>query len=141
MARRSLGPKEQARLIREAEEARDDDSVVLAAGRIKRGTDPTAVLSVRVPLAQLRQLRSIASRRAISLSELLKEAVDSHTGTGGVKVWDSSGRIVYYHISPPIAESVSAYADTYLDIPPGQVETLIMPEPQAGEAATGGRKR
>ncbi len=84
MARRELSAEEEAALVKQAEAQRGDAAAwgFERPHRVRRGRGATAVLSVRVPLAQLRELRSLAGARGLSLSELLQEAVGALAASG-----------------------------------------------------------
>lgn len=74
MAKRTMTRKQEADLIKEAEAARDSDSP-LSIVPVRARDDATGVLSVRLPLAQIRSLRDMAVRRGVSLSALLVESM------------------------------------------------------------------
>lgn len=83
MGRRELTPEQERALAAESE-ARRDDAEEWDFGRpatIDRGRRPTAVLSVRVPLSQVRELRRIAGQQRLSLSRLLQDAVECYIAT------------------------------------------------------------
>ena len=78
MGRRQLTPEEERQLAADAESDRGD-AAVWDFGRptkIDRGKSPSAVLSVRLPLSQMKELRHIAGREQVSLSRLLQNAID-----------------------------------------------------------------
>ena len=94
MARRKMTREEEATLAAEAQELRDDEAAwdYRQARLVRRGRSPSAVLSVRVPLAQLRELRKLAAAERISLSDLLKDAVASYVAYAGPQVSSSGPR-------------------------------------------------
>lgn len=92
MARRSPGKvAAEERLIAEAEAARDDPATQLHPVQMRIAEGTTAVLSVRLPLDELRALRRLAEARGVSISGLLQEAVAALLA-GGAAVRFSSGR-------------------------------------------------
>lgn len=74
MARRQLTDEDELALIRDAEAARDSGPLGTPV-RMTVSPQGTAVLSVRLPMEQMRDLRSVAESRHISVSALLQEAV------------------------------------------------------------------
>jgi hypothetical protein len=78
VGRRELTPEQERQLAEVAESRRGDTEEwdFARPSRIDRGRSPTAVLSVRVPLSQMKELRRIAGREQISLSRLLQNAID-----------------------------------------------------------------
>ena len=74
MARRDLSEAEERDLIAAAEAARDA-GLVGARANMRVAADASAVLSVRLPLDQLRAVRAMASARGESISALLQDAV------------------------------------------------------------------
>ena len=91
VARRKITREEEAALADEAAGLRDDEAAwdFARARAVRRGASPSAVLSVRVPLEQLKGLRRLAAVEGVSLSELLKEAVASYVGSTGPEVSSS----------------------------------------------------
>ena len=91
MARRKLTTDEEQRLREEAERVRTDQGLWedYRPAKVVRGKNPTAVLSVRVPLSQLRGLRAIAGQQGRSLSDVLKDAVDAYVAASGPQVTSS----------------------------------------------------
>lgn len=94
MARKKLTPEEESKLAAEAEQSREDDASwdYARARPVRRGGSPSAVLSVRVSIDQLRDLRKLAAVEGISLSELLKDAVASYVASAGPQVSSSGPR-------------------------------------------------
>lgn len=90
MARRAMSRQEEEALVREAERLRDADT---EPSGLRFSPNATAVLSVRLPMNDLRTLRSIAKARRISLSALLQEAVEQLLATDGPKVSVSQSAI------------------------------------------------
>jgi hypothetical protein len=80
LGRRELTPEEESRLAAEAESRRGDAEEwdFARPAKIDRGGSPTAVLSVRVPLSQMKELRRLAGQQGISLSRLLQSAIDCY---------------------------------------------------------------
>lgn len=68
------------RTVKAVEASRDDESAwdFENPRRVSRGAEPSAVLSVRVPLSRLEAIRDIAAREKRSISELLQAAVDAY---------------------------------------------------------------
>lgn len=85
MAKRRLTDEEQSRLAEEAERAREEDGAWDFANPklVTRGAQPTAVLSVRLPLSQFQLIRETARRERMSVSELLQAAVLSFLSASG----------------------------------------------------------
>jgi len=80
MGRRELTPEQESQLAAEAQ-SRRGDTEEWDFGRptkIRRGRSPTAVLSVRVRFAQMKELRRIAGQEGISLSRLLQNAIECY---------------------------------------------------------------
>lgn len=76
MAKRKYTQREERALIERAEAARDSDApLTLVPSRVRE--DATGVLSVRLPLAQIRMLREIAARRGVGLSALLQDVASN----------------------------------------------------------------
>ena len=75
VARRTLAPDAEARLIAEAEASRDDDATTLVRSETRVASDFSAVLSVRLPAEHIRAIRELARERNQSLSELIQAAV------------------------------------------------------------------
>jgi hypothetical protein len=73
MAKRTLTAAEERKLVKNAEKLRDDDEAELLVQDVKARSDATAVLSVRLPLNEIRFLREVASRRGVSLAALIKD--------------------------------------------------------------------
>ena len=114
MGRRQLTPEEERQLAADAESDRGD-AAVWDFGRptkIDRGKSPTAVLSVRLPLSQMKELRRISGRERISLSRLLQNAID------------------YYISSPRTVQLRFADVERFFAFNAG-------PEPSVTEAALG----
>lgn len=74
MVRRQISATEERELIAAAESLRAA-GIVGERANIKVNTDATAVLSVRLPIDQLRALRDVAVERHESVSALLQDAV------------------------------------------------------------------
>lgn len=74
MARREISGAEERRLIAASERARDAGEVGERAN-VKVSADATAVLSVRLPMEQLRAIRENAASQGISISSLLQQAL------------------------------------------------------------------
>ena len=74
MARRGISKLEEQQMIAAAEAARDA-GVVPERANLKVASDASAVLSVRLPVDELRALRAVAVDRGQSLSSLLQDAV------------------------------------------------------------------
>jgi hypothetical protein len=98
MARRKLTGAEEARMVAEAERSRDDESTTLRRVDVRVGAGASGVLSVRLPIEQIRALRQKAAQRGESLSDLLQEAVNRLLGTSGpeVSMSQSLDRVVVY---------------------------------------------
>jgi hypothetical protein len=75
MARRNITATAERKLAQQAEANRDDPSVEIVAVPLRVSVEASAVLSVRLPIDQIRTLRGLASARGISLSTLIHEAV------------------------------------------------------------------
>lgn len=86
MARRKLTGEAEARLAASAERDRDDSGCVLRRSEVRVSAEASGVLSVRLPLAQIRALRQEAVKRNMSLSDLLQEAVNRFLGSPGGEV-------------------------------------------------------
>jgi len=88
VARRKLSAEEEAKLVADAESARGDrgrwdfDS----PRRVRVPAGASAVLSVRLPVEELRALRRRAERNRISLSELVKAAVEAYVARSGPQI-------------------------------------------------------
>ena len=104
MARRILTAEEEKRLAAEAEDARDRELPLKRAG-VKVSEDATAVLSVRVPINQLRMLRSLAAERRVSLSTLLQDAIEQAVSNRGPRV-SYSQRVSRLFVSGATAEQL-----------------------------------
>jgi len=80
VGRRELTPEQEKALAAEAEARRGDaDEWDFARpAKIDRGGSASAVLSVRVPLSQMKELRRLAGQQGISLSRLLQSAIDCY---------------------------------------------------------------
>jgi antitoxin component of RelBE/YafQ-DinJ toxin-antitoxin module len=94
MARKKLTPDEEASIRRASEQAHREGADLTYVGGVSRGKEPTAVLSVRVPLALLQSLREIAARDGLSLSEVVQNAVTTCARAGGSPFSTSSDRFV-----------------------------------------------
>ncbi len=106
MARKELTTQQEREIAVVAEEASSAGAdVKQVSSRVSRGANPTAVLSVRVPLDQLQALRSIAQRRAMSLSEVVQEALASFASAGGPQVFSSQASWKIYVIEPAASEA------------------------------------
>lgn len=97
MPPKKLSEAREKRLAAAAEAARDDDRVVLRESGVRVSADATGVLSVRLPLAQIRLLREVANSRGESLSELLQEALGRLLGSAGPDVSMSSVRQMIFY--------------------------------------------
>lgn len=85
MGKRELTPEQESQLAADAE-SRRGDADEWDFGRpkkIDRGSRPTAVLSVRVPLSQMKELRRTAKLEGVSLSRLLQSAIDCYVARQG----------------------------------------------------------
>jgi hypothetical protein len=80
VGRRELTPEQEKALAAEAEARRGDaDEWDFARpAKIDRGGSASAVLSVRVPLSQMKELRRLAGQQRLSLSRLLQDAVECY---------------------------------------------------------------
>ena len=108
MAKRYLEADEETRLVAEIEAQRESDGVLGEGRRVNRGSEPTAVLSVRIPLEQMKLLRQVAGERRESVSEVLKDALYAFTGIGGSRVWYGGDiqRLAFFSgVAPVRAES------------------------------------
>lgn len=86
MARRKLTASAEARMVASAEADRDDPGRVLRRSEVRVSNEASGVLSVRLPLEQIRVLRQEAAKRSVSLSDLLQEAVNRFLGSPGGEV-------------------------------------------------------
>jgi hypothetical protein len=86
MARRKLTDAAEAQLVASAESDRDNPERVLRRSEVRVSTEASGVLSVRLPLDQIRALRQEAVKRGVSLSDLLQEAVNRFLGSPGGEV-------------------------------------------------------
>ena len=75
MASKRLTPEAEAQLIADAEANRDDETSTLTKTTGRVAPDASAVLSVRMPIEQVRTLRNVARERNQTLSELVQAAV------------------------------------------------------------------
>jgi hypothetical protein len=101
-SRRILSDAEERALAKSAEAARDASEKTWnldAPKKVTRGSAPTAVLSVRLPLDQVQALRKIASITQRSLSEMVQGAVTTYIGTGGPALSTSDVRGMYVAVS------------------------------------------
>lgn len=106
MARKQLTSQQEREIAAAAEEASAAGADVnRVSARVSRGASPTAVLSVRVPLDQLQSLRAVAQRRAMSLSEVVQEAIASFAGAGGPQVFSSQTSWKFYLTEPAASEA------------------------------------
>jgi ribbon-helix-helix CopG family protein len=82
MARKRMSQDDEERLIAEAESRKDDGEFwnLDEPRRINRGPEPTAVLSVRMPLSQIQAIRELAAERRVSLGELMRDALNVFAG-------------------------------------------------------------
>ena len=85
MARRNTSAAEERQLIADAEALRDSPTKATPV-RLRAAEDATAVLSVRLPMSQLRAMRAIAGARGVSLSALLQDAVDQLLAERGTRM-------------------------------------------------------
>jgi hypothetical protein len=85
MARRNISAAEERQLIADAEAHRDSGTRSTPA-RLRPSEDATAVLSVRLPMSQLRALRAVAAARGASLSAVLQDAVDQLVAERGPRM-------------------------------------------------------
>jgi hypothetical protein len=118
VGRRKLTPEEESQLAAEAE-SRQGDADEWDFGRpkkIDRGRSPTAVLSVRVPLSQLKELRRTAQLEGISLSRLLQSAIDCYMAReGAVQLhFADVKRFLVFNLGPP-------RTDTEADVRPSHL--------------------
>jgi hypothetical protein len=91
MARKRLSAEEEAQAIADAVAMRDDPSVMPMRVPGRPTSSGSAVLSVRLPVGQVRMLRAMAAERRISLSEMLSEAVTSVLAGSGPTLSASKG--------------------------------------------------
>ena len=130
MVARRLTKRQEAALVDDVERARANPADEWDLSRplaVTRGPSPTAVLSVRVPIEQLRDIRRIAAQRGVSVSELLQTAVTVAVGMGGPRV-DWSGWLLRLSGEP---ETSKSYPDA------GELTWTLAPSPAVGPTTTG----
>jgi hypothetical protein len=112
MPSKRLGVDEEAALAKEAENAKVDEQWEMERPRrVRRGSEPTAVLSVRVPLSQLRKIRETLARERIPLSELLQQAVAMAAGTG-TRISVENATVTVYASTVARSETVATPTDS-----------------------------
>ena len=87
MVRRTLTRQEDEVLAKAAEERTSGEHWDFAgAAPVNRGRNPTVVLSGRVPVVYAQMLRRMAVTRRCSLSDLVKQALESYAAAPGPQV-------------------------------------------------------
>lgn len=108
MARRRLAPDEEARLIQEAEAQREGEEALPPARPIDRGTNPSVVLSVRIPVTEMERLRRMSRSRGLSLSALVQDAIDALLSESGPRISSSPARTLRLALPSLEASSTSS---------------------------------
>ncbi len=79
MVRRKLTHEEEQALANAAEERISGDAVDFASAKpVNRGSNPTVVLSGRVPVVYAQMLRRMAVARRCSISDVVRQALESY---------------------------------------------------------------
>lgn len=113
MARKHLTAEEEARLIEAAEAASESEEIVLERVPSRIRTDASAVLSVRLPLADVKALRAAAAREGVSLSALLQQLVSSWARRAPLEMSISDTPRRLYVEGVRIKPSVASSADVF----------------------------
>jgi hypothetical protein len=104
MARRGIEPDEERELARAAETASAEGADLIQV-KASRGTAATAVLSIRMPVAELQSLRSLAVELKRPLADIIQQSVKAYVATGGAQTYVSFGQWTFYRTAPPGSES------------------------------------
>lgn len=99
MARRKLSPEDEEMIAAEAAAA-SEAGRDLRQVRASRGANPTAVLSVRVPLELMQALRALAERRNSSVSDLVQAAIAAWAQASSPQVSTGFTKLVYQSSLP-----------------------------------------
>jgi hypothetical protein len=118
MARRELSPEDEERLVAEIESRQPGEGAwdFSHPKRLDRGTSPTMVLSARVPFEYAKALRDIAAERHVTLSDVVKEALEAYAASHGPSVSEAGPRrLTLYGGAPSGPKTTQAEGQRFID--------------------------
>jgi hypothetical protein len=117
MARRRLTPEEEQALAAQAERRSVGDAQwdFTRAKPVNRGRNPTVVLSGRVPVVYAQMLRRIATARRCSISDLVKQALESYAVAPAPQISYEGPRLMtLYGLAAPGSETMQTKTQRFI---------------------------
>ncbi len=107
MVRRRLTDEEEDALAKAAEDRTSDKDWDFSRGKpVNRGRNPTVVLSGRIPVVYAQMLRRMAVTRRCSISDLVKQAIESYAAAPGPQVsYDAPDKMTLFSPSGSRSET------------------------------------
>jgi hypothetical protein len=117
MARRRVSDREQKRLVDEVEALRETgDGWDFAHPRqVNRGSNPTAVVSTRLPIVQFRRLSKMAAAERRTVAELMKDALEAYIAVSPFITLNQETRRLRVYGVRPGTESLQPEAQRFVE--------------------------
>jgi hypothetical protein len=116
MVRRKLTHEEEEGLAKAADERASGDALDFARTKpVNRGGNPTVVLSGRVPVVYAQMLRRIAVAHRCSISDIVKQALESYAVAAPQISYDAPERMTLFGAGAPGSETMQTKAQRFID--------------------------